>query len=220
MPGSLPESARAWRSQQFRWTKGFVQCALKLLPRVWGSDVLPLWQKPLVSLQLLQPLAFLIGVCCTLLGLPYVAGAVTPGPELRVVAACTWVLGVAGTLGLLMAGASPATRTHALRESVGAVFLSTGLLLSNARAVAEALLGHRSEFVRTPKGQVAAGQGAPRIRCGLPELAAGTGLLGFALLEQPSAAFYLTLVIGGLLTVGLLQVLDGRAPMRPLRAGR
>ena len=220
VPGSLPESARAWRSQQFRWTKGFIQCALKLLPRVWGSEVLPLWQKPLVSLQLLQPLAFLIGVCCTLLGLPYVAGAVTPGPELRVVAACTWVLGVAGTLGLLMSGVSPATRTHALRESIGAVFLSTGLLLSNARAVAEALLGRRSEFVRTPKGQGTPGQVRPRSRCGLPELAAGTGLLGFALMEQPSAAIYLTLVIGGLLTVGLLQVLDVRIPLKHVRVGR
>jgi GT2 family glycosyltransferase len=220
VPGSLPESARAWRSQQFRWTKGFVQCALKLLPPVWRSDVLPLWQKPVVSLQMLQPSAFLIGICCTLLGLPFIAGALIPGPELRVVAACTSVLGIAGTLGLLLTGARGAGRPRALRESVAAVFLSTGLLLSNARAVAEALLGHRSEFVRTPKGPGASAQTSLRMRCGVPELATGCGLLGFALHEQPSSAFYLTLVIGGLLTVGLMQVLDGRAPVRPLRAGR
>jgi hypothetical protein len=49
---------------------------------------------------------------------------------------------------------------------------------------------------------------------------AGLGLLGFALLERPLSAFYLTLVIGGLLVLGLMQIFDGRGPLRPLRAGR
>ncbi len=51
VPGVLPVSARAWRVQQFRWTKGFVQCFIKLMPLVWTSPALPRWQKLMVSLQ-------------------------------------------------------------------------------------------------------------------------------------------------------------------------
>jgi Flp pilus assembly protein protease CpaA len=40
----------------------------------------------------------------------------------------------------------------------------------------------------------------------LPELGAGLGLLAFTLLEQPLAVVSLTMVIGGLLTVGGLQL--------------
>ena len=79
VPGSLPTSVPAWRAQQFRWTKGFAQCALKLTPLIWQSPALPLWQKVLVTLQMGQPLAYVVGVTCTLLGLPFIAGAATAG---------------------------------------------------------------------------------------------------------------------------------------------
>ena len=217
VPGTLPESARAWRTQQFRWTKGFLQCALKLLPRVWASALLPTWQKPLVTLQLLQPMAFPIGLACTLAGLPFIAGAAVAGPGLAAQAVATSVIGILGTLGFMLAGTVAHTRRGAPREAVAALFLSTGLLLSNARAAAEALLGHRSEFVRTPKSP---GLAAPASRSGVMELAAGLGLLAFVLAEHPVSAVYLTLVIGGLVILGLLQVLDGRGAVKPLRAGR
>lgn len=218
VPGSLPESARAWRAQQFRWTKGFVQCARKLLPRVWASSELRWWQKPLVAIQMLQPLAFLVGMCCTLLGLPYVAGAVVPGPVLTVVALTASLLGMVGTLSFLMSGVVPSTRGCALRESTSALFLTTGLLLSNARAGFQALRGHQSEFVRTPKTSAV---GRPRGHGGLLELAAGLGLLTFTLLERPGSVPYLTMVIGGLLIFGWLQLLDGRPSLpKLLRAGR
>ena len=44
VPGELPETAAGWRAQQARWTKGHAQCARKLLPQIWASD-LPLWKK-------------------------------------------------------------------------------------------------------------------------------------------------------------------------------
>ena len=39
VPAELPETYSAFKSQQFRWAKGSVQTAKKLLPRVLGSDV-------------------------------------------------------------------------------------------------------------------------------------------------------------------------------------
>jgi hypothetical protein len=224
VPGVLPESAQAWRAQQFRWSKGFVQCAIKLSPLVWRSDALPLWQRLMVTLQMAQPLAFLVGLACTLLGLPFIAGAVVATPELTRLAVVASLLGIVGTLGFLAAGVSRETAHRAPRELVGTLFLTTGLLISNARAGIEALLGRRSAFVRTPKSSAE----ARRLRrsawalghYGLMELGSGLGLLGFALLERPLSAVYLTLVIGGLLILGLMQIFDGRDPLRLVRAGR
>lgn len=224
VPGVLPESAQAWRAQQFRWSKGFVQCAVKLSPQVWRSPVLPLWQKLMVTLQMAQPLAFLLGAACTLLGLPYISGAVVASPELARLALAASVLGMLGTLGFLGAGVSGETSARALRDLVGTMFLTTGLLLSNARAGIEALLGRRSEFVRTPKPRfqrgTQPGPTAPLGYYGVIEVGAALGLLGFALLERPLSVFYLTLVIGGLLVLGLMQIFDGHGPLRPVRAGR
>lgn len=211
VPGSLPGSPRAWRAQQARWTKGFVQCFVKLLPKVWGSRLLPWWHKLAVSLQLGQPLAFLVGLLCLLLGLPYVAGEATAGPVLAVVGITASVLGLLGTGGFLAAAVEPASRIRALPEILAALVLTSGLLLSNARAAFEALVGRQSEFVRTPKVAGAArpiGRDLPVY--GLPELAVGVGLLGFGLAEEPATVPYLALVIGGLVGFGMMQILDGR----------
>ena len=219
VPGTLPESASAWRAQQFRWTKGFVQCALKLTPLIWRSKSLPVWQKLMMSLEMAQPLVFLVGAACTLLGLPFIGGTLVAGPVLTLLAVAASLLGILGTLAFLALGVSARTAPGAARELVGSLFLTTGLLLSNARAGLEALLGRRSDFVRTPKTLSQARPTLARMRCGLVEVAAGLGLLGFALSEQPLAVFYLTLVIGGLLVLGLMQIFDGMGPMRAARAG-
>jgi GT2 family glycosyltransferase len=215
VPGSLPSSPRAWRAQQFRWTKGFVQCFLKLLPKVWASPRLPWWHKLAVTLQLGQPLAFLVGLLCLLLGLPYVAGEASAGPVLTSVGLSASLLGLLGTGGFLAAGVAPPARARALPEILAALVLTGGLLLSNARAALEALVGHPSEFVRTPKRAEAGGARArdfpPR---GLAELTAGVALLGLGLAEEPANVPFLALVIAGLVGFGAMQLLDGRRLQR------
>jgi cellulose synthase/poly-beta-1,6-N-acetylglucosamine synthase-like glycosyltransferase len=213
VPGMLPVSAHAWRVQQARWSKGFVQCLIKLAPTLWRSHHLPIWQRLLITLQLGQPLAFLIGCLCILLGLPFIAGNETPGSLLGACALLTGVVGLLGPIGLLLLGGVGAGIDKLPRDAAAALMLSTGLLLSNARAGAEALLGHRSAFIRTPKQQERVLGPVARWLQGLPELAAGFGLLGFALLEQPAAAISLTLVIGGLLSVGGLQLHESRGQL-------
>ncbi|MEY6430804.1 hypothetical protein ABC977_00095 [Thioalkalicoccus limnaeus] len=91
------------------------------------------------------------------------------------------------------------------------MILTSGLLLSNARAAFEALVGRPSEFVRTPKTNESARPiGRDQAVYGLPELAVGVGLLGFGLAEEPATVPFLALVIGGLVGFGVLQILDGR----------
>lgn len=218
VPGVLPVSARAWRTQQFRWTKGFVQCFVKLMPRVWASPALSLWQKAMIGLQLGQPLAFLLGATCLVLGLTFIAGVAVAGETLGRVAMMTSLLGFAAPIGFLaMAGHDGSARATAI-EVLGALALTSGLLLSNARGALEALVGYRTEFVRTPKTPIQTGSQAVGRRDGLIELIAGLGLLGFVLLQQPVAVLYLIMVIGGLLGVGALQILDELPQLKSLQA--
>ncbi len=211
VPGVLPVSARAWRVQQFRWTKGFVQCFVKLMPKVWRSTSLPLWQKLMISFQIGQPMAFVIGAGCLILGIPFMTGAAVGSELLTRVAIVTSILGFAAPIGFLtMAGVQGGPRSTAT-EIFGALACTSGLLLSNARGGLEALLGYRTEFVRTPKARDASGPLRLRWRNGFIELATGLGLLGFALLEEPFAVLYLAMVIGGLVSVGAMQILDGVA---------
>jgi GT2 family glycosyltransferase len=227
VPGELPETARSWRAQQFRWNKGFVECLVKLAPRVWRSR-LPGWQKLLITLQLSQPLSFLVGCVCLLAGLPFIAGLV-PGPLLTQAALVTASIGMVGPFCLLLAGglaARPKRPTRALlHEAVLAFVLSTGLLLSNGRGGLEALLGVRSPFVRTPKASTAPGRrGAAEkaflwspsrfvrsATAGLVELGAGGALLLFVLFERPLALPALALAISGLVVLGAFLWREGAA---------
>jgi cellulose synthase/poly-beta-1,6-N-acetylglucosamine synthase-like glycosyltransferase len=212
VPGSLPSSARAWRVQQFRWTKGFIQCFRKLARPVWASPHLQWWQKLAVTLQLSQPLAFLLGLLCLLLGLPFIAGEATAGPVLTVVAVSASALGFVGTAGFLAASIDLPMRGRHVGEIFAALILTSGLLLSNARGAFEALAGHQSEFVRTPKTDAASHRPPRRDRkpYGLPELLTGIGLLGFGVVEEPATVPFLAILIGGLVVFGMMQMLDGR----------
>ncbi|NEX19254.1 glycosyltransferase [Thiorhodococcus mannitoliphagus] len=216
VPGVLPVSARAWRVQQFRWTKGFVQCFMKLMPRIWRSPELPIWQRLLISFQIGQPLAFVVGAACLLLGLPFMAGAAVAGETIGAVAVVASILGFAAPIIFLTSAGTGGGPRRTAAEVMGALALTSGLLLSNARGGLEALLGYRTEFVRTPKTRDSGRSARLRWSNGFIELAAGLALLGFVLWEQPFAVIYLAMLIGGLVGVGAMQVLDGVAPIRPV----
>jgi cellulose synthase/poly-beta-1,6-N-acetylglucosamine synthase-like glycosyltransferase len=51
VPGELPETIEAWRNQQFRWAKGSIQVARKLLPAIWRAPW-TLWKKLAATLHL------------------------------------------------------------------------------------------------------------------------------------------------------------------------
>ncbi len=214
VPGTLPVSARAWRVQQFRWTKGFVQCFVKLLPLVWASSRLPFWHKLMISFQIGQPLAFVVGVACLLMGLPFMAGAAISGSVVNLMASITSVLGFVAPLVFLWSAGTEVGWRWTLIEIVGAVILTSGLLLSNARGGLEALLGYRTEFIRTPKGQGGRETRTPVWHHGVLEVGVGLALLSFALLEEPLAIIYLAMLIAGLVGMGTMQLIDGRLIFR------
>jgi cellulose synthase/poly-beta-1,6-N-acetylglucosamine synthase-like glycosyltransferase/Leucine-rich repeat (LRR) protein len=153
--GELPSTMTAFLGQQHRWTKGLIQTAKKLLPRVLASKA-P-WKVKLEAwYHLTSPLMYLVMFVVTGVAFPalFLATPLTDraGPALAV------------GLGTLLLGTLAAATFYAVSQRVqglplGRALLKIPLLMAlgigicavNARAVVEALLGFRGPFVRTPK---------------------------------------------------------------------
>ncbi len=153
VPGELPTSLAAWRAQQFRWSKGFLQVACRSLPVVWRSE-LPLRAKLALSLQTCQPACFPFSVL-SLLGT--VALVADTGANVHVLSLAGGLVAIAGiATSALFLGLGRAALGRGLWRRfpwiVGLVLvLNAGLVVSNTRAVMEALIGVPSVFVRTAK---------------------------------------------------------------------
>ncbi len=154
VPGEIPADANAFRAQQRRWTRGGVQVARKLLPRIVRSP-LPWRQKLEACLHLTCYGAFPLLLLLVLLRTPARLFAVTPS-FLGVLPGEIELL-LCGTLPLLAfygfahgKGAGRAWRTWG--ASLAAMALGAGLAVSNTRAVLEGLFGRNLDFERTPKG--------------------------------------------------------------------
>jgi len=154
VPAELPETFSAFKSQQFRWAKGSVQTAKKLIKKVFSSDISPL-AKMQASFHMLHYVAHLMMFTLALLALPL-----------------TMVLqkfnGLGGTafliFPLLVATAGPSILYLVAQQYLhpeswkkrifwlpGMVTIGFGICLSNTKAVLEAIFGVKSGFIRTPK---------------------------------------------------------------------
>ncbi|QXD15920.1 glycosyltransferase [Rhodocaloribacter litoris] len=154
VPAELPVDINAFRTQQFRWTKGAVQTARKLLGPLWRSD-LPAGVKLEGTLHLTAhsvfPFVALVAVLhAPLLGLS--DRGYGPGATFFAVMG----LGLLGFAGFFLAqlfaqrALYPDWPRRLLRFPL---FMagSMGLALNNSRALIQALRGKTSVFVRTPK---------------------------------------------------------------------
>lgn len=149
----LPVQINAAKRQQFRWAKGSMQVALKLLADVMLQRRLPIDTKIQAFIQLTRHLVhplfltqFLIFPM--LIALNYKLYNVGWAP-------------VAGILIYILTG--PATYLYMIRKIWGKnwkskaiqyvflIFFATGVSVNNTVAVFDALLSGKSEFLRTPK---------------------------------------------------------------------
>ncbi len=155
VPAELPSFYQAFRSQQFRWAKGSMQTAKKLLPVVWKSGI-PVSKKIEASFHLTHYSIHLCMFLQALMALPIilinknsfdsqvVAWFAAPmalamiGPSLLYLVAERWLDSEKGTLNFF-------NRLPML------LLIGFGICLSNARACVEGLIGIKSPFVRTPK---------------------------------------------------------------------
>jgi len=155
-PAELPPEMNAFKAQQFRWTKGGAQTALKLLPKVMLSKA-PLKVKVEAFFHLTCFTLHLYMFVLVLLMFPAIYIKSIPlGSE-------TWWKGVFDisvfTLATLSASVFYVASQYelsgdwrtALKYLPVMMALGVGLCVSNSKAIIEAILGKQSEFVRTPK---------------------------------------------------------------------
>ncbi len=155
-PAELPPEIHAYKSQQHRWTKGSMQCAIKLMPRIFGSPV-PWWMKLEAFLHLTSPIVYVCMVVMMLLFFPafYVNVApLEPGNEAHFLYGVgLFLLTTVSAATFFIASQRLRKRSFwsALAELPLLMAVGLGMALTNSRAVIEAIIGHDSPFVRTPK---------------------------------------------------------------------
>ena len=151
-PAELPEDMNAFKAQQHRWAKGSAQTALKLLGRVLRAD-LPLAVKVEAFLHLTSNFTYVLMTGPILLWVPTLAAGVADDDPRMLLLAATMSLTTTCVLAYYLTGQHAAGRR--LRSSVAELpallALGIGMSVNNARAVVEALAGHDSPFLRTPK---------------------------------------------------------------------
>ncbi len=152
-PAEVPVEMNAFKTQQHRWAKGSIQVGLKLLPRILRSAQ-PRHIKLEAFIHLSNNLAYVMMVVLSammpfalhirvdhgwyetlLIDLPFFMGAT--------ISVCTFYL-----MSQREAGGNWKQRIVYLPFVLA---LGIGLAVNNAKATLEALFGHESPFVRTPK---------------------------------------------------------------------
>jgi cellulose synthase/poly-beta-1,6-N-acetylglucosamine synthase-like glycosyltransferase len=153
VPGELPNSLATWRTQQFRWAKGFAQASRKLLPIVWRSR-LPLRTKAATIIHLGSSAMGSL-ICAGLIALPV---DMMLGPGLTPLASVLLGLAVAesllGGVAQVVLGQRLARGGDAIAELgklPSVAWFCLRVAFSNARGILEAFIGHSTDFVRTPK---------------------------------------------------------------------
>jgi len=162
-PAELPPEMMAFKAQQFRWTKGGAQTALKLLPRVLLSKM-PLKVKiegffHLTGFTLHIYMMFLVLMLFPAMYMqtvPMSSGTFWRGAfDITVFSLATMSAAV-----FYLASQYELSRDwrSVIKYLPMLMALGVGLCVSNTKAILEALVGKKSEFVRTPKygGQRAA----------------------------------------------------------------
>jgi cellulose synthase/poly-beta-1,6-N-acetylglucosamine synthase-like glycosyltransferase len=156
-PAEVPVEMNAFKNQQHRWAKGSVQTCKKLLPRVLASD-LPLHLKIESSFHLTANLAYPLMVLLSVLMFPAMIIRYDMGLWEMVIVDVPLFLGatmsVCSFYVLSQREIFGAQWKSRLKYLPAALSVGVGLSINNAKAVLEALLGHESEFKRTPKYKV------------------------------------------------------------------
>ncbi|WP_230839759.1 cellulose synthase family protein [Gloeobacter morelensis] len=157
-PAELPVSMAAYKMQQYRWAKGSIQCARKLLGRVMGCGGSPM-QKLQAVLHLTGYAVHPLMVWIVLCSVPLLTVSWVGQHPLSLVWGTLMVPATFGPPTLyLTARRDLAPRDW--RRSLAAVallaVLGTGLSLSNSRAVLAGLFDRGGAFRRTPKFAVVA----------------------------------------------------------------
>ena len=155
VPADLPPTVGAWRSQQARWGKGLAEVARKDLGRVWRSGLglrARLAATAHTALSLSLPSLFVVILLHPLVATAQALGW-GPGASVYALLGVGYVALASLIAAHVVAQRALFPRTWRTRGAhVGlALVAPLALVVPVSRAVAEAALGRRTPFLRTPK---------------------------------------------------------------------
>ncbi len=154
-PAELPVDINALRSQQFRWTKGSIETAKKLYPRVMKAK-LPLSEKFQSFIRLWSNLAYPFILVAALLNLPLTLIKETGEYDPVFKFMSLFIFAFVASFMFYLYSQKDVYPDWQQRIIYFPVFMtgSMGLAVNNTKAVFEGLVNKKSEFVRTPKYKI------------------------------------------------------------------
>ena len=219
-PSELPQTMRAFKSQQHRWAKGAIEVMRRVVRPVLRSNR-SLHQKAEALFHLTGNISYLVLLIDLAVFLPlsflvrsHHGGALITG--LDVILLC---FASVSHLIFFAAGQERAARSwfRTATDLPALLLVSIGLTVNNGRAVLEALAGKRSAFIRTPKsGEAATG---PEGHSTGSKYTLASNWRG-AFVEGVLAVFYVGMAVAALLAqklvvfAFLLLIAHGYAAMR------
>ncbi len=153
-PSELPVEISSFKTQQARWAKGLIQVAKKILPQVWRSSE-PLTIKLEATFHLTANIAYPLMVLFSLILLPALIVRFYQGwfqmlyLDLPLFLAST--CSVSTFYMVAQRELYPGEWRRRIKYIPFLMATDIGLAVTNSKAVIEALIGRKTEFVRTPK---------------------------------------------------------------------
>ena len=151
-PAELPSEINALKSQQFRWTKGAIETARKMLPIVWKATI-PVKVKLHATFHLTNNLVFPFILLAGILNVPLVFIKHTGLYNTYFDFMSVYVFAFIGSFLFYMFSQRDVYADWQRRLFLFPVFMagSMGFAVNNTKAVLEGLLRKKSDFIRTPK---------------------------------------------------------------------
>ena len=230
VPAEIPNNINAFKTQQFRWAKGFIQTARKIIPQLLRCKASPL-AKLQALLHITSHLVHPLILWLVLMAIPLIRHSVGGAAP----AASMYSLGAIFLVGMLapylMYGLSQIVlRRDGWKQLIYLPVLTlfgVGLAVSNTRAVIEALMGRPSEFVRTPKAgdrprvsrRYAVGLSWVTVVEVLIAVYSFTALFFFVNSDSPNSGYFLLISAAAFSLVSLMSIkhaINEAAPPRAL----
>jgi cellulose synthase/poly-beta-1,6-N-acetylglucosamine synthase-like glycosyltransferase len=158
-PAELPSEINALKSQQFRWTKGAIETAKKILPLVWKADI-PMRVKLQSTFHLTNNLAFPFILLAAILNVPLIFIKNSGPHDVYFGIMSVFVLAFVSSFMFYLYSQKDIRTDWRKKIVLFPLFMagSMGFAVNNTRAVFEGLMNRKSEFVRTPKFKVENGK--------------------------------------------------------------
>ena len=156
VPAELPNDINAYKAQQFRWARGSIQTAIKILPRVWKAKV-PLRIKIGAFLHTthysIHPCMLFTALCAWPLLAFFEPVAHLPDWAYTIGFSFIFLAAIAPSVLYFVAQRCSGYTGWKIRMLSLPILmaLGVGIAVNNTRAVFGALTGVKGSFVRTPK---------------------------------------------------------------------